>query len=108
MEDRGDFKSRIISSQKLGKRRAKAGRGRGKVDLIELHRKIGEARKQRRPAKYRWIKGGLFALIAILCFFQLGYLIAALSIPIWAKVLLFALIAVLGFVSGHFVAALLH
>jgi hypothetical protein len=106
MRDRGNFKSQVLSSQKLRKRRAKAGRSRYRIDLIELHRDIAETGRRRRPITYTRIKGGLFALAAIPVFFLLGYLISGLPVPIWAKVLLLTLVAVLGFVSSYLVAAL--
>jgi hypothetical protein len=49
-----------------------------------------------------------FALIAAAGFFISGYLIAALSIGIWAKILILVFIAILGFVSSHFVTSLFH
>lgn len=108
MRGRGDFKSQILSSQKPRKRRTKASRSRDRVDLIELHRNIVEAKRQRRSAKSTWIKGMFFALIAVLCFFLLGCLIAALSVPMWAKILLFTFTAVLGLVSSYIVTVLFH
>jgi len=110
MRGRSDFKSEVLSSQKPRKRSIKAGRNRYRyrVDLVELHRNIAGVKEQRRPAKSRWIRGVFFVLIAVLLFFLLGYLIAALSIPIWAKALLFTLTAILGFVSSYYVAALFH
>jgi protein-S-isoprenylcysteine O-methyltransferase Ste14 len=78
------------------------------VDLMELHRDLVEARRQHRPARSMRIKGVLFALIAILGFFLLGCLIAALSVPMWTKAVLFTLIAVLALIPSYIVAALLH
>jgi len=108
MRGRGSFKSQIISSQKPRKRRTKPSRGRDIVDLMELHRDLVEARRQSRPARSTRIKGVFFALIAIVGFFLLGCLIAALSMPMWAKAALFTLIAVLALIPSYIVAALLH
>lgn len=108
MKSRGDFKSKLISEQKPSKRRNRPGRSRYRVDLIKLHKDIVAARRQRRPAESTWIQGIFLALAAIAGFFLLGYLIAALSVPIWAKVLFFTFTAILGFVSSYFVAFLFH
>lgn len=108
MRSQGSFKSQIISSQKPRKRRTKVSRSRDIVDLMELHRELVRARRHRRPARSTRIKGVFFALIAILCFFLLGCLIAALSIPMWAKAVLFTLIAALALIPSYVVAALLH
>jgi len=115
MKRRGDFKSQIISAQKPRKRRSKSDRrgsvrgkstqNRYKVDLIELHRNIIGVEKQRKLDRYRWVKGLLFALIAVLGFFLLGYLIGALPVSMWAKTLLFTLVAALGIASSYLVAA---
>jgi len=108
MRGRRDFKSKIISSQKPLKRSTRAGRDRNKVDLIKLHKNLVEAKVQTRPARSKRIKGAFFALMAILCFFLFGCLIAALSAPTWAKVLLFTLIAVLALIPSYILATLLH
>jgi protein-S-isoprenylcysteine O-methyltransferase Ste14 len=108
MRGQDSFKSQIISSQKPRKRRAKTSRSRDIVDLVKLHRDLVEAGRQRRPAKSTRMKGIFFALIAILGFFLLGCLIAALSAPMWMKVALFTLIAALALIPSYIVAALLH
>lgn len=105
MRSRGDFKSQIISMQKLRKRRPGAKRDRSRVDLMELHRSFAVTKRQRRPTRHTWIRGLFFALMATVGFFLLGYVIAALSVPPWAKLLFFSLIAVLGVISSYIVAA---
>ena len=88
------------------KRRSKTKRSRSRIDLMELHKNFAKSKRQRKPTRYRWIKGLFFALMAIAGFFLLGYIIAALSIPMWAKILSFTFIAVLGIIASHIVAAL--
>ncbi len=106
MKSRGDFKSQIISMQKPRKRHSKTRRSRSSIDLMELHKNLAKTKRQRKPIRYRWIKGLCFALMAIVGFFLLGYIIAALSMPMWAKIMSFTFIAVLGIIASYIVAAL--
>lgn len=106
MRDRGDSRSRFLSSQKPRKRRVKNRPSRDKIDLMELHRRIAPERRQSRSAKSRWIKVALFVIV-IVAFFLLGYLIASLSVPIWAKILLFIFIATLALMMSEIMIALL-
>ena len=106
MRDRSDYKSRILSSQKPRKRRTKSRPTRDRIDLMDLHMRIAMERRQIRSAKSRWIKVALFVII-IVAFFLLGYLIASLSVPIWAKILLFIFIATLALMVSEIMIALL-
>ncbi len=106
MRDRNDYKSRILSSQKPRKRRVKNRLSRDKIDLIDLHMRIATEGRQSRSAKARWIKVAIFVII-IVAFFLLGYLIASLSVPIWAKILLFIFIATLALMVSEIMIALL-
>ena len=108
MKGRGDFRSRIISSQKPVKRHSKADRGRSKIDLMEIHKNITAAGRERILGKPRRVKGAISVLLFAAVFFLLGYLIAALSVVMWAKILLLATLAILGFVSSHFMTMLFH
>jgi hypothetical protein len=115
MKGIGSFKSQIISAQKPRKRHNKPDRGRSRIDLTEVHKNIVAPGRQRIPAsartgltKSKWIKGVFFALIAVIGFFLMGYLIAALSIGIYAKILLLVFVGILGFVSSHFVTSAFH
>ena len=107
MRNRGDFRSRFLSSQKPRKRRIKNRPSRDKIDLIDLHRRITAEIRQSRSAKPRWIKVALF-VTAIVAFFLLGYLIASLAVPIWAKILLFIFIAILALVMSEIMTVLLR
>lgn len=106
MRDRSDPKPRFLSSQKPRKRRVKNRPSRDRIDLMDLHRRIASERRQGRSAKSTWIKVALFVII-IVAFFLLGYLIAFLSVPIWAKVLLFIFIAILALMVSEIMIALL-
>jgi len=106
MRDSSDPKSRYLSSQKPRKRRVKNRPSRDKIDLIDLHRRIATEGRQSRSAKSRWIKVALFVII-IVAFFLLGYLIASLSVPIWAKILLFIFIATLALMVSEIMITLL-
>lgn len=76
------------------------------IDLIKLHKSIDEIVSYNKSAKSRRSKGVIFTLLISTAFFSLGYLIAALYIPIWIKILIFSVIAVLGFILGYIVAFL--
>ena len=113
MKVRDDLRSQLISKQKPRKRRTRIRSGQKgqygyKIDLIELHRNIVEAEKKRGPAKAIWVKGVVFTLITASGFALLGYLIAALPIPMWAKIVILGSIGTLGFVLSHFVVALFY
>ena len=107
MNEANEFKSRIVSAQKPGKRRRGNTKGHYGVDLTELHRDISGARRiQVRHTRSGRAKGGVTAVMAVLVYLVLGYLIAALPAPIWVKVLLFIVVAIFGFVPSRFVAAI--
>ena len=100
MRGRDSFKTQIISAQSPQRRRSKTSQSRNRIDLMKLHGSIVSVRAQRKAIRFTRTKRFFFALIAIPCFFLLGYLIAALSVPMWAKVILFTPVAVLGFVMA--------
>ena len=106
MRDRSDSRSRFLSSQNPRKRRVKKRPTRDRIDLMDLHRRIASERRPIRSARYRWIKVALFVIV-IVAFFLLGYLIASLSVPIWAKILLFIFIATLALMMSEIMIALL-
>jgi hypothetical protein len=102
-----DIGHRIANTRKLlaaqkPKRSRRASRGRSKADLF--------AGEERHPSSNRvkWIRGTLFAFIATVGYFLMGYLIAALSIGMWAKIPIFICAACLGLVLSHFVTASFH
>jgi len=110
MNDRSDFKSQLISSQKPRKRRrqhVKNKTDRRSIDLIGLHEKVVETTKRRKSPKTAWIGAALF-LVALPGFFILGCSIAAMSASVWVKALLVIPIAVLGFIVSYILAVLLY
>ena len=106
MRDRSDYKSRILSSQKPRKRHNRSRPTRDSIDLVDLHRRIASEERQRRPAKPIWLRIVLL-IIAIAAFFLLGYLIAALAVPIWAKILISIFVAVMALIMSCLMTALL-
>ena len=110
MRKRDNFKSQLISRQKPRKRRSRPAPDRdgNRIDLIQLHKDLASSGRSRGVVKAERSKGWLFALLAVLGFFALGYLIAALSIAIWIKIVFFVIIAIVGFVSSYLVVSLFH
>ena len=108
MKRRYDFKAQLISEQKPRKRRPRTDqtRNRDRIDLIRLHRDIVATGRRRRSARRSRVRGAFLAFMAILVFFALGYLVAALSVSMWVKVILFVIIAVVGFSLSYLVAAI--
>ncbi len=76
------------------------------VDLIRLSKSISEVVSYNKSSRARKSKGIIFTLLISIVFFSLGYLIAALYIPIWIKLMIFLSIAILGFIFGYLVAFL--
>jgi len=81
---------------------------RNVVDIIDIKRDITKTHKNIKAVKNSRIIGLIIALACIVIFFLSGYAIAALSIPMFAKVLIFALIALVGLVPGYIVAVMFH
>jgi ABC-type glycerol-3-phosphate transport system permease component len=81
---------------------------RNVVDIIDIQRNIVKTHKYSRAVKKSRIIGLILAFACIVIFFLSGYAIAALSIPMFAKVLIFALIALVGLVPGYIVAVMFH
>ncbi|HGJ66403.1 TPA: hypothetical protein ENS27_13655 [bacterium] len=81
---------------------------RNTIDVIEIHRNFKNVQKSRRKYRFQKFRGIFFAVISISAFFMLGYAIAALSLPIWAKIMIFILIAFLGLIPGYLVSTLFH
>ena len=106
MRSRDDFKPRLLSSQKPRKRHNRSRPTRDSIDLVDLHRRIASEERQRRPAKPIWLRIALL-IIAIAAFFLLGYLIAALAVPIWAKILISIFVAVMALIMSCLMTALL-
>ena len=106
MRSRDDFKPRLLSSQKPRKRHNRNRPTRDRVDLVDLHRRIASEERQRGSAKPIWLRVVLL-IIAIAAFFLLGYLIAALAVPIWAKIFIFVFVAVLALIMSCVMTALL-
>jgi len=79
---------------------------RNVVDIIGIQRDIIETQKYHREIRKSKIIGLILALACIAVFFLLGYAVAGLSIPMFAKVLIFALIALVGLVPGYIVAVM--
>lgn len=99
---------KLLAAQKPLKRFKKAGRGRSRADLMELHKDFAGEKRQINPDRVKWIKGTLFAFTATVTYFLMGYLIAALSIGTWAKIPILIFMAGLGIVLSHFVTASFH
>jgi hypothetical protein len=99
---------KLLAAQKPLKRFRKARRGRSRADLVELHKKFVGEERQLSSDRVKWIKRTLFAFIATVGYFLMGYLIAALSIGTWAKIPILIFLAGLGFVLSHFVTASFH
>ena len=74
---------------------------------MDLHRRVATDRRQRHSTKPKWLKA-VALIIAIAAFFMIGYLIAALSIPIWAKVLLCSFVAIVALVMSCLMTDLLN
>lgn len=106
MRDKDDFKPRLLSSQKPRKRHTKSRPTRDSIDLVDLHRRIVEDGRRRITARPIWLRVTLL-VIAVTAFFLIGYLLAALSVPIWAKILLFIVIAIMALVMSCVMTALL-
>lgn len=93
----------------MGKSQEKSKRSRSmhyKIDLMGLSKNINEIVSYNKLAKSKRSKGLIFTLLISIAFFSLGYLISALYIPIWIKILIFFIIALLGFILGYLVAFL--
>lgn len=93
---------KLLAGQKPFKRFRRASRGRSRTDLF-----AGEER-QLRSDRVKWIRGTLFAFMATVAYFLMGYLIAVLSIGTWVKIPILILVAGLGIVLSHFVTASFH
>lgn len=78
------------------------------IDIMDIHRNISKSHKYNKDAKAKRIIGLVLAFISIGIFFFLGYLVAGLYMPIWAKTLIFVMIAVLGLIPGYIAAVLLR
>jgi len=96
---------KLLAAQKPLKRFRKAGRGRSRSDLMELHKNFAGEERQLSSNRVKWIRGTLFAFIATVGYFLMGYLIAALSIGTWAKIPILIFVAGLGIILSHFVTA---
>ncbi|MDQ1328965.1 MAG: hypothetical protein QG641_2251 [Candidatus Poribacteria bacterium] len=81
---------------------------RNVVDIINIQRDIVKTHNYSRAVKKSRIIGLILVFACIVIFFLSGYAIAALSIPMFAKVLIFALIALVGLVPGYIVAVMFH
>jgi cobalamin biosynthesis protein CobD/CbiB len=81
---------------------------RNVVDIIDIRKNIIKTHGSRRESKRNRLKGLIVAFASIAIFFFLGYAIAALYLPIWAKLLIFVLIALVGIVPGYIVAVIFH
>ena len=81
---------------------------RNVIDVIDIQRNFKGSQKRPRKSKLHNARRLIFTFGSITAFFILGYTIAALSVPIWAKVILFIFIAILGVVPGYMVSALFH
>jgi ABC-type glycerol-3-phosphate transport system permease component len=81
---------------------------RNVVDIVDIKRDIVKTNKYSRAIKKSRIIGLILAFACIVIFFLSGYAIAALSIPMSAKVLIFALLALVGLVPGYIVAVMFH
>ena len=79
---------------------------RNVVDIIDIKKNIVKIHRNQRELKKSRLKGLIVAFASIAIFFLLGYLLASLYIPIWAKVLIFALFALIGLVPGYIVAVM--
>lgn len=99
---------KLLAAQRPRKRFRKAGRGRSRDDLGELHEGLAGEGRQLSSNRVKWIKGTLFAFTATVSYFLMGYLIAALSIGMWAKIPILVFVAGLGLVLSHFVTASFH
>lgn len=82
---------------------------RNVIDVVDIQKNFRRVQKHQQKAKARQrIKGVTFASGSIIAFLLLGYAIAALSIPAWAKVIIFIFIAILGIIPGYLVSAFFH
>jgi hypothetical protein len=81
---------------------------RNVIDVIDIQRNFKGSQKRPRKSIFHNARRMIFTLGSITAFFVLGYAIASLSVPIWAKVILFIFIAILGVVPGYMVSALFH
>jgi cobalamin biosynthesis protein CobD/CbiB len=81
---------------------------RNVVDIIDIKKNIVKIHRNQREFKKNRLKGLIVAFASIAIFFLLGYAVAALYIPIWAKVLLLVLIAFVGLVPGYIVAVIFY
>jgi len=81
---------------------------RNVIDVIDIQRSFINVQKSHHRSKSNVIKGAIFPVGSVLAFVMLGYAIAALSIPIWAKVTIFVFIALIGFIPGYLVSTLFH
>ncbi len=102
-----DIGHRIANTKKLlaaqkPRRSRRASRGRSRADLF------ADKERQLSSDRVKWIRGTLFAFTATVAYFLMGYLIAALSIGIWAKIPVLIFLAGLGPILSHFVTASFH
>jgi len=81
---------------------------RNVVDIIDIHKSISRKYAPSKDTRNRRIAGLILAFASIGIFFFLGYTIAGLYIPIWAKSIIFAMLAVLGLIPGYIAALLLR
>lgn len=81
---------------------------RNVVDIIDIHKSISRKHISSRDVRNRRIVGLILVFLCIGIFFFLGYTIASLQIPIWAKSIIFAMLAVLGLIPGYIAALLLR
>ena len=93
---------KLLAAQKPLKRFRRASRGRSRADLFAVEETHLSSNR------VKWIRGTLFALTATVGYFLMGYLIAALSIGMWAKIPILICAAGLGLVLSHFVTASFH
>ena len=81
---------------------------RNVIDIIDIKKNIVKIHRNQRELKNNRLQGLIVAFASIAIFFLLGYAVAALYIPIWAKLLIFVLIALIGIVPGYIVAVIFH
>lgn len=81
---------------------------RNVVDIIDIHKSMSKKQIINKEIRNRRISGLIFVFVSIGIFFFLGYAIAGLNIPIWAKSIIFVMLAVLGLIPGYIAALLLR
>jgi len=81
---------------------------RNVIDVIDIQRSFKNIQKSHRTNKSNAIKGAVIAVGSVSAFILLGYAIASLSIPLWAKIMIFIFVALIGFIPGYLVSTLFH